>query len=105
MKELNNLKLENQNIIDNLTRDSFEDRAFGCILGAFAADACGSYLEFEREVASEAVMDACMQMPGGGPFRLAKGQITDDSELAMCLMWALVQSGKSEGGDAVFSNF
>ena len=32
-----------------------------------------------------------MRMPGGGPFRLAPGQITDDSELAMCLMWGLIE--------------
>jgi ADP-ribosylglycohydrolase len=30
-------------------------------------------------------------MPGGGPFRLASGQITDDSELASCLMWGIIQ--------------
>lgn len=29
-------------------------------------------------------------MPGGGPFALNPGQITDDSELAMSLMWALI---------------
>ena len=33
-----------------------------------------------------------MQMPGGGPFNCGPGQITDDSELAMCLMWALIDS-------------
>jgi len=29
-------------------------------------------------------------MPGGGPFKLAPGQITDDSELALCLGKGLV---------------
>lgn len=29
-------------------------------------------------------------MPGGGPFNLNPGQVTDDSELAMCLMTGLV---------------
>jgi len=52
---------------------SFEDRAFGCILGAFAADSCGSYLKFSLTLAEEAKMDECMKMPGGGPFGLAKG--------------------------------
>ena len=33
-----------------------------------------------------------MQMNGGGPFGLAGGQITDDSELAMCLMQGLINS-------------
>ena len=37
-------------------------------------------------------MDDCMQMNGGGPFGLFPGQVTDDSEMAMCLMWGLIQS-------------
>ena len=40
-----------------------------------------------------------MSMPGGGPFEVGAGQITDDSELAMCLMWALVESNDGKQGD------
>ena len=29
-------------------------------------------------------------MNGGGPFKLYAGQVTDDSELAMCLMYGLI---------------
>jgi len=32
-----------------------------------------------------------MLMPGGGPHSVAPGQVTDDSELAMCLMWAILK--------------
>ena len=32
-----------------------------------------------------------MEMPGGGIWSLAPGQITDDSELAMCQMHALIE--------------
>jgi len=32
-----------------------------------------------------------MKMPGGGPWGLTAGQVTDDSELAMCLMNGLVE--------------
>ena len=35
-----------------------------------------------------------MSMPGGGPFRLDPGQVTDDSELAMFMMWGLLNSDK-----------
>lgn len=31
-----------------------------------------------------------MSMPGGGCWRIAPGQVTDDSELAMCLMRGLI---------------
>ena len=46
-------------------------------------------------------------MPGGGPFNLGRGQMTDDSELAMCLMWGLIEAvkaKKNEDKHAVFSN-
>ena len=33
-----------------------------------------------------------MTMPGGGPWRIAAGQITDDSELAMCMMRGILDS-------------
>lgn len=35
-----------------------------------------------------------MEMPGGGPFGCGPGQITDDSELAMCLMQGIVNANK-----------
>jgi ADP-ribosylglycohydrolase len=70
--------------LNSIETDSFRDRAFGCILGAFLSDSCGSYNEFSTTIASENFMDECMKMNGGGPWRLCPGQITDDSELAMC---------------------
>lgn len=39
-------------------------------------------------------MKTCLKMPGGGPFRLNPGQITDDSELAMSLLWGLIKGLK-----------
>ena len=33
-----------------------------------------------------------MTMPGGGVFNLGKGQITDDSEMAMCIAHGLGKS-------------
>ena len=42
-----------------------------------------------------------MQMCGGGPFNLFSGQITDDSELAICLMLGLIEGKNTitEEGD------
>lgn len=36
-------------------------------------------------------MDICMTMPVGGPHKVGPGQVTEDSELAMCLMWGLIE--------------
>ena len=66
----------------------------GCILGAFVGDSLGSYLEFSTKSATKKQMDECMKMPGGGFFKLAPGQVTDDSEQAMCLMWAIIKSNE-----------
>jgi ADP-ribosylglycohydrolase len=61
-----------------------KDRAEGACLGAFIADSIGSAVEFQRVVTQEEATEA-MTMPGLiGPFKLAPGQVTDDSELAMC---------------------
>jgi hypothetical protein len=42
LNENNNIK----NILKGIKKGSFEDKAYGCILGAFIGDACGSYVEF-----------------------------------------------------------
>ena len=70
-------------------------------MGAFIADAMGSYLEFNSLIASEQEMDTCMTMPGGGPFNLNSGQYIDDSELAVCLMQGIVNSNKDSKGKFV----
>jgi ADP-ribosylglycohydrolase len=33
-----------------------------------------------------------MNMNGGGPFKLFGGQVTDDSELATCMMLGLINN-------------
>jgi ADP-ribosyl-[dinitrogen reductase] hydrolase len=67
-----------------------DDRAHGCILGAFVGDSLGSFLEFKTGVIGNELVDEGMLMQGGGCWRLAPGQVTDDSELAMMLMNGLV---------------
>ena len=82
-------------VIKNIEEGSFRDRAFGSILGAFVADACGSFHEFSTEVLSDGQMDECMRMPGGGTHGNGPGQITDDSEMALCILWGLVAANES----------
>ena len=48
-------------------------------------------------------MDDCMKMPGGGPWRLYSGQITDDSELAMCMMEGIIESIVIDQNDKIES--
>lgn len=89
--------------ISESVKDAFNERAWGCLMGAFVADSCGSYLEFyggtddhELIMASEEVLDKCMTMPGGGYHEVAPGQVTDDTELMQCLLWGYVDSNPAD---------
>ncbi len=71
-----------------------DDAALGCFLGACVGDASGAVLEFIGRKPSENDVNRAITMPGGGALRVAPGQITDDSELALCLAQVLAQSSE-----------
>jgi ADP-ribosyl-[dinitrogen reductase] hydrolase len=57
-------------------------------------DSLGSYLEFKpagKRFYDEKTLNTALSMPGGGHHKLAPGQATDDTEMAICLMHALVK--------------
>ena len=68
-----------------------EEASLGCLLGGCVGDAAGGTLEFQGLPTPHDVEKA-MAMSGGGFFRLAPGQITDDGELALSLADALSRS-------------
>jgi ADP-ribosylglycohydrolase len=68
-----------------------EDAALGCLLGACIGDAAGGTLEFQGLPTPDDV-ERALSMCGGGFFRLAPGQITDDGELTLSLADALSRS-------------
>lgn len=59
----------------------------GALLGLAAGDALGTTLEFAAPGSFEPLTD----MVGGGPFRLAPGQWTDDTSMALCLAESLIE--------------
>jgi ADP-ribosyl-[dinitrogen reductase] hydrolase len=63
------------------------ERYRGSLLGLAAGDALGTTLEFQPPGSFAPVRD----MVGGGPFRLAPGQWTDDTSMALCLAESLVE--------------
>ena len=65
------------------------DRVRGAVLGLAAGDALGTTLEFTTPGRFEPITD----MVGGGPFRLAPGQWTDDTSMALCLAESLLECG------------
>ena len=63
--------------------------ARGALLGAFVGDASGATLEFLGRKPSNEDVERALSMVGGGCWRVAPGQITDDGELALCLARSL----------------
>ena len=60
------------------------------MLGAFTGDALGSFLEFTKGAVKSKTVAKAMTMPGGGFWNTKPGQVTDDSELAMCQLRGLL---------------
>lgn len=72
---------------DRLSKKKESDKAKGCLLGLAIGDALGTTLEFhERDSAT--VTD----IVGGGPFQLDPGQWTDDTSMALCLGYSLLEN-------------
>lgn len=79
--------LQNVMEADNTIMQRQLNAALGCVFGAFIGDALGSAIEFKQVISREMLID-CLQMKGG-VFGNGPGQVTDDSELAMCLLHGL----------------
>ncbi len=74
---------------------STQQRFQGALAGLAAGDALGTTLEFKAPGTFEPIGD----MVGGGPFRLAAGQWTDDTSMAMCLAESLLASQGFDAAD------
>jgi len=65
------------------------ERHRGCLLGLAVGDALGAPLE--GSPAGDGVVHALEDMVGGGPFKLAPGDWTDDTSMALCLAESLIE--------------
>lgn len=70
---------------------NLHDAALGAFLGACAGDAAGATLEFKSSI-SPTKLESALAMEGGGVWKTAPGQITDDGELTMSLAHALTEA-------------
>jgi ADP-ribosyl-[dinitrogen reductase] hydrolase len=71
------------------------ERCRGALLGLAAGDAVGTTLEFKPRGSFEPIDD----LQGGGPFGLNPGQWTDDTSMALCLGYSLVERGGFDAAD------
>lgn len=84
--------------LESQVKSGFEDYAQGLIVGAWVGDSAGSLVEFQHpsEIDDNKLSDV-LKMPGGGCWELGPGQITDDSELAICLMSGIIKGCRAAG--------
>jgi ADP-ribosyl-[dinitrogen reductase] hydrolase len=71
------------------------DRFRGCLLGLAVGDAVGTTVEFKPRGTFPPVMD----MVGGGPFHLNRGEWTDDTSMALCLAASLLERNGFDAKD------
>ncbi len=65
-------------------------------MGAFVGDAAGAVLEFYNREITERDVEWALTLSGGGENEMGPGQITDDSEMAMCIMHGLSHEQSEE---------
>ena len=83
-----------------------EDKIRGCIIGAMVGDALGARYEFlsghqAKTMLKKDYKDNHLPMLGGGPFSIAPGQLTDDSELMLSLLNAIIEANGTYNRDIV----
>lgn len=67
----------------------------GSLLGLAVGDAMGTTLEFRQPGTFEPIYS----IVGGGPFRLKRGQWTDDTSMALCLADSLINCAGFDAAD------
>jgi len=77
------------------TANSPRDRAIGSLVGLAVGDAVGTTVEFLPRNSYTPVTD----MVGRGPFKLAPGQWTDDTSMALCLAESLLANPECDQTD------
>lgn len=73
------------------------DKTKGCIYGVLVGDALGTTYEFEKE--ANIRLPKILNVIGGGPFDVTKGQVTDDSEMTLSLAYSIIKKKKYDKED------
>lgn len=71
------------------------ERFRGALLGLASGDALGTTVEFQ----APGTFKRLQEIVGGGPFRLAPGEWTDDTSMALCLAESLIETRRFDPVD------
>ncbi len=89
--------------LGSVTEGSREAAWLGPLLGMAVGDALGTTYEFARmdqPAYPTLATGPATDVVGGGPFNLKAGQITDDTQMAICLARSLVHARPASDGSA-----
>lgn len=75
------------------TQSEIISRSRATLLGMAVGDALGGPVEFLTDTEIRAKYGVLAEMAGGGWLRLKPGQVTDDTEMSLCVARAIVESG------------
>ncbi|WP_295540262.1 ADP-ribosyl-[dinitrogen reductase] hydrolase [uncultured Thiohalocapsa sp.] len=89
------------------TGDRVKRRAIGAYLGLAVGDALGATVEFLTPSEIRAAYRQHRDMTGGGWLKLRRGQITDDTEMALALGRSILAAGRvdAHGAAEAFSGW
>ena len=84
--------------MSNISRE----RVYGCFFGQLVGDALGSRYEFgnSKDTIIKIYRDIdnnFLEIKGGGPFKVGKGKVTDDSELFLGITRSILKNKKYNG--------
>ena len=75
--------------------NDIQKRAFASLLGVAIGDALGATVEFLTPVEIEQSYGVLRDIRGGGWLHLAPGQVTDDTQMTLCVARSIVECGWS----------
>jgi ADP-ribosyl-[dinitrogen reductase] hydrolase len=78
---------------------TLRDRYRGCLLGLAVGDALGATLEFMSRADIAARFGTLRDIVGGGWLNLPAGEVTDDTQMALCIAGSLAEHAAFDGDD------
>lgn len=91
-------------MILNIDKDEIFDRARAAFVGMAIGDALGATVEFMTSSEIAAKHGVHREISGGGWLRLKPGQVTDDTEMALCIARA-VRKNQGWSREAIANEF
>lgn len=82
-----------------IDREALRDRYRGALVGSAVGDALGATLEFMSQADIARQYGQLRDIVGGGWLQLPKGEVTDDTQMALCIARSLAQRGRFDGDD------